>query len=195
MSLKRIVILICCCLLFTPILTSCGYYSLKGSLPAHIQSISISPVINETGEFGVSESLEDQITDIMISENVLDLASADRADSQLDITITSVMDKPYTYSISDNSAYEQVDEWRITVKAQVTWYDLTRDEAFFEKQFSAYGAYGTGVDISTDKIDNDNDGLVDGEDDDEFGSPRESALVFAIRNISEDIINEVTSTW
>ncbi len=184
-----------CALLLGIILSGCGYYSLKGSLPAHISTISISPVINETGEFGVSESVEDQITDIMISENVLDLAAADRADSQLDIVITSLVDKPYTYSISDETAYEQVDEWRITVKAKVTWYDLTRDEALFEKQFSAYGAYGTGVDINSDGVDNDNDGLVDDEDDDEFGSPRESAMTFAIRNLSEDIINEVTSTW
>ena len=88
-----------------------------------------------------------------------------------------------------------MEEWRITIKANVVWYDMTKDEAFFDRVFTSWGAYGSGVDISTDNIDNDGDGLVDSEDDDEFGSPRESALEVAIRKLSEDIINEITSTW
>ena len=65
----------------------------------------------------------------------------------------------------------------------------------FEKSISNWGAYGTGVDISTDGIDNDGDNLIDADDSDEFGSPRESALNIAVRRLSEDIVNEITSTW
>ncbi|MBL7022678.1 MAG: hypothetical protein ISR90_01285 [Candidatus Marinimicrobia bacterium] len=175
------------------LLYNCGFYSLKGSLPAHIKSISISPVVNESPEFGVSENVGEQISEMLISENVLSVTNEDVADSRLNVTIKSVLDKPYTYSAGDT--YEQVEEWRITLKAKVVWYDLTKDEAFFDKTISSWGAYGTGVDISTDNIDNDGDGLVDSDDDDEFGSPRESALEVAIRKLSEDIINEITSTW
>ena len=65
----------------------------------------------------------------------------------------------------------------------------------FEKSISDWGAYGTGLDIHSDGIDNDNDGFLDAEDDDEYGSPRESAIEFALRKLSERIITEVTSTW
>ena len=60
---------------------------------------------------------------------------------------------------------------------------------------SPWGAYGTGTDISTDRIDNDNDGKIDEEDDDEFGSPRESAIRIAVNKLSEELINQITSTW
>ncbi len=182
-------------LLFLSILLlySCGFYSLKGSLPAHVKSISVSPVVNESPEFGVSENVGEQISSMLISENVLNVTGEDIADSRLNVYIKSVLDKPYTYSAGDT--YEQVEEWRITIKANVVWYDMTKDEAFFDRVFTSWGAYGSGVDISTDNIDNDGDGLVDSEDDDEFGSPRESALEVAIRKLSEDIINEITSTW
>ena len=184
-------------LLLTSLLvfTGCGYYSLKGSLPAHIQTLSITPVLNESGEFGISETLGNTLIDRFIAENVLDLTRADQADSQLDVVVKSVTDKPYTYSLSESTSYEQVDDWRLTIRAQVVWYDITQDEAFFDKEFTSYAVYGQGVDITTDGRDNDDDGLIDSADDDEFGSPREFALKVAVNKIIDEIINEVTSTW
>ena len=88
-----------------------------------------------------------------------------------------------------------MEDWKITIKASVTWYDIKRGEILFEKTISNWGAYSAGVDISTDGIDNDGDNLIDTDDSDEFGSPRESALNIAVRRLSEDIVNEITSTW
>ena len=182
-------------LIIAVLLTGCGYYSLKGSLPAHIHSISVSPVINESTEFGVAESVETGVTELLISENILEVTGEDIAHSRLNITIKSVRDQAYTISASNSSEFEKVDEWRITLSAHVLWYDMTRNEPLFETDFSEWGAYGTGLDIHSDLIDNDNDGFIDAEDDDEFGSPRESALGFAIKKLTERIITEVTSTW
>ena len=173
----------------------CRIYSLKGSLPAHINSISISPVTNESSEFSVADMLGDAITHKMLEENVLTLTGQQEADSQLNIVITSVKDSPLSFSIESGADYEQVQEWKLTIVAKVTWSDLTRDENLFEKQISAWGAYGTGVDISSDGIDNDGDNLVDEEDSDEYGSPRESAIRIATEKISELIVNNITATW
>ena len=60
---------------------------------------------------------------------------------------------------------------------------------------SSWGSYTTGVDISTDGLDNDGDNLIDDEDSDETGSPRESALSISVRRLTEDIVNEITNTW
>ena len=49
-------------------------------------------------------------------------------------------------------------------------------------------------DISTDGIDNDNDGKIDGDDDDEFGEPRSYAAKVAISKIAEDILNDIMTT-
>jgi len=65
----------------------------------------------------------------------------------------------------------------------------------FEKKMSSWGSYTPGVDISTDGLDNDGDNLIDDEDSDETGSPRESALSISVRRLTEDIVNEITNTW
>ena len=72
---------------------------------------------------------------------------------------------------------------------------MTRDEILFSKQMVGWGSYKPGVDISTDNIDNDGDSLIDGDDSDEVGSPRESALNISVRRLTEDIVNEITNTW
>ena len=62
-----------------------------------------------------------------------------------------------------------MDEWKISVKAKVEWYDLLEDKVIFSKEMTSFGIYSTnsGNDISVDGIDNDRDGL-DNEDNDEF---------------------------
>ena len=181
-------------LFILPLLMACGFYSVKGTIPAHIQSISISPIKNESTEFAVADLLGELINAQMITENILKLTGQDEAHSQLDVIIKSVTDMPYTYSLNTEES-EHVDEWKITIKAQVKWSDLKNDEPLVDRQLSSFGIYGTGVDISSDGIDNDSDGLTDSEDSDEFGSPRESAVRIAVEKITELIINEITSTW
>tara|TARA_Y100001968_G_C19447540_1_gene766294 strand:- start:312 stop:896 length:585 start_codon:yes stop_codon:yes gene_type:complete len=181
--------------LLSMLFMGCGFYSLKGSLPGHIKTISIAPIINESSEFGINDKINEIILDKFISENILDITNDDIADSRLNIIVKRVDNNPYTYTVQSNVSYEQVEEYRIVIHANVIWYDLTKDELLLESNKSAWGAYGTGLDISNDLIDNDGDGLIDSEDDNEFGSPKETAILLAMQKLSEDIINELTSTW
>ena len=174
----------------------CFFYSMKGSLPVHIKSISLAPVVNESAEFAVAEILNEELNELMVNENVLDIVMPEQADSRLEVVIFSVTDKPYTVSLSSDYGMEEVEEWKLTIKTTVTWYDLKRDEVLLEKKMSSWGSYLPGVDISTDGIDNDGDNLIDSEEDsDEIGSPRESALSISVRRLTEDIVNEITNTW
>ena len=88
---------------------SCSFYSLKGSLPAHIKTISISPIINDSSEFGINDQMSEIVLDRFISENILHIADQDIADSRLNITIKKIEDRPYTYSYQSNTTYEQVE--------------------------------------------------------------------------------------
>lgn len=174
----------------------CVFYSMRGSLPAHINSISLAPVVNESSEFAAAEILNDELNELMVSENILDIVTPEQADSRLEVVIFSVTDKPYTVSLSSDYGMEEVEEWKLTIKTTVTWYDVKRDEVLLEKKMSSWGSYLPGVDISTDGIDNDGDNLIDSEEDsDEIGSPRESALSISVRRLTEDIVNEITNTW
>ena len=173
----------------------CLFYSIRGSLPVHINSISLAPVINESAEFLAAEIINEELNELMVNENVLDIVLPEQADSRLEVVILSVTDQPYMVTLSANSGMEEVEEWKLIIKTSIQWLDLKRDEVLFEKKMSSWGSYTPGVDISTDGLDNDGDNLIDDEDSDETGSPRESALSISVRRLTEDIVNEITNTW
>jgi hypothetical protein len=74
----------------------CLFYSTRGSLPVHINSISLAPVVNESAEFSAAEILNEELNELMVNENVLDIVLPEQADSRLEVVILSVTDKPYT---------------------------------------------------------------------------------------------------
>ena len=88
-------------------LHSCSFYSFKGSIPSHINSVVISPLKNETSEFIISDLLYDKFLKLLLIENILDIVSFENADSKLDLIIVSLIDKPNIYTISKDD-YEIV---------------------------------------------------------------------------------------
>ena len=78
---------------------------------------------------------------------------------------------------------------------KVKWIDNENDINLIEKTFSGFGTYSINNDPSSDGLDNDNDGLLDENDDDEFGDSRELAINIAINKIASDIVNSILSTW
>jgi len=184
------------CLLLMLLFPSCMFYSFRGSLPAHIHSISLAPVMNESTEYSTAEILNDELNRLMVQDNVLDIVMPNKADSHLEIVITSVTDKPYVVSLAGEFGMEEVEEWRLTISTRVIWYDIKQDKILLEKSMSSWGVYSPGLDdISTDGLDNDGDNLIDSDDSDEVGSPRESAMNISVRRLTEEIVREITNTW
>ena len=172
------------------ILGSCGYYSFSGSIPPHIKSISIPLFLNETSEFGISESITDELTEVFIDENVIKVVDEEISNSILRGTIIRVMDTPYSYSET-----EEVSEYRYSITIDVEWYDSIEDKVLLNKSYSGWGPYALSVDISSDGIDNDSDGRIDSEDPDEIGDPRTLAAKVAVGKIATDVINDIVSSW
>ena len=112
------------------------------------------------------------------------------ANSILKGVIKKITDGPYSYDKS-----ESISEYRYKVDVKIQWYDNTRGKNIIDKNYSGFGAYGLSGDISSDGIDNDNDGKIDSEDDNEFGEPRSFAAKVAINKIAEDILNDIMTTW
>jgi hypothetical protein len=166
------------------------FYSMAGSIPAHINSIAIPIVENQTAEFGMSESVTENLIAKFNEENILRVTDEDQATSILRGTIIKVTDEPYTFTKE-----EAVTEYRFTVHMKVEWYDVREDKVLIKKNFSGWGAYGLSGDISSDGIDNDNDGLIDGDDNNEYGDPREFATTTAVNKIAEDVLNEIMTSW
>lgn len=171
-------------------LVNCGFYSMAGSIPPHIRSISIPLLDNETAEFGISEEITDNLLEKFTDENILRVVDEENSDSILRGSIIQAEDIPYTYSKE-----EVVGEYRFTISIDVEWVDVANDKILLQKIFKGWGAYGIGGDISTDEIDNDGDGLTDDEDSDEIGDARSFATKIAVGKIAQDILNDILTTW
>ena len=169
---------------------SCGIYSLAGSIPPHIKSIAIPLMDNQTSDFSLSENLTDEVIGKFNESGVLSIKDEKIAHSILNGTIKKITDGPYSYNKN-----ESVSEYRYKVDVKIAWYDRIIEKNIIEKNYSGFGAYGLSGDISSDGIDNDNDGKIDGDDDDEFGEPRSFAAKVAISKIAEDILNDIMTTW
>ena len=169
---------------------SCGFYSMAGSIPPHIKSIAIPLMDNQTAEFGLAEDITDGIIEQFNDAGILRISDEKSAHSILRGTIKKVSEGPYTYS-----KQESVSEYRYKIDVKIEWYDILEEKNIFEGVYSGFGAYGLSGDIGSDGIDNDSDNLIDSEDSDEFGLPRESAMRIAVEEIADKMINELISTW
>ncbi|MFQ6678588.1 MAG: LptE family protein [Fidelibacterota bacterium] len=169
---------------------SCMFYSMAGSIPPNIKSIAIPLVENQTAEFAMAETVTDNLLSKFNEENILRVIDEKTADSVLRGIILTVNDGPYTFSKE-----EAVSEYRFTISMKIEWIDIENDKVLLTKQYSGWGAYGLSGDISTDGIDNDGDGAIDGDDIDEIGDPREFATKVAVEKIAEDVLNDILTSW
>ena len=185
---KRLTKIISLNLIF--LLFGCAYYSMAGSIPPNIKNVSVPLFINETVEFELSEKLTSGIIQEIGSQNIVKITNDIDSDSIINGVISSVSDGPYSFNNN-----EQVSEYRFSLSVKVSWVDNNDGNILFDKTFSAFGTYSIDNDPSSDGLDNDNDGIIDGDDSDEFGDSRELAINVAINKIAVDIVNTVLSTW
>ena len=171
-------------------LVGCSYYSMAGSIPANISNVYIPLIENDTAEFEISENLTSKITQEIAIQNILKITDDSNSDSTILGVITSAADGPFTFDSN-----EQVDEYRFSFSLKILWVDNENEKNLIEKTFTGFGNYSINNDPSSDGIDNDNDGILDENDDDEFGDSRELAINIAINKIASDVVNSILSTW
>ncbi len=172
------------------LIVGCSYYSMAGSIPANINNVYIPLIENDTAEFEISENLTSKITQEIAIQNILKITDNSNSDSTILGLITSATDGPFTFDSN-----EQVDEYRFSISLKILWVDNENEKNLIEKTFTGFGNYSINNDPSSDGIDNDNDGILDENDDDEFGDSRELAINIAINKIASDVVNSILSTW
>ena len=172
------------------LIVGCSYYSMAGSIPPNINNVYIPLIENDTAEFEISENLTSKIIQEIAIQNILKITDNSNSDSTILGVITSASDGPFTFDSN-----EQVDEYRFSISLKILWIDNENEKNLIEKTFTGFGNYSINNDPSSDGIDNDNDGILDENDDDEFGDSRELAINIAINKIASDVVNSILSTW
>lgn len=150
----------------------CWYYSFKGTIPPHINSIAIPEFQNNTAEFNLSETVTEQVKINFIRENILDVIDRENSNSILYGEITNINDSPLVYESSETG--ERVEEYQVTISIQIEWYDKIKDENLIEKQFTGKGEY-------------DPTGATD--------ATREEAINQALDDLTQDVINSILTIW
>ena len=107
MSLKELNIYLSMMIAF--LFNCCAFYSMSGSIPPHIKSISIPLIENDPAVFGLAEEITDGIQKKINDEGILKLIDKN-ADSILKGSIKKITDGPYTYN-----KQESVSEYRFKV--------------------------------------------------------------------------------
>ena len=152
-------------------LHSCSYSFTGASVPSHLKTISIPTFSDKSGsgEFDLNRKLSSQLIQKFIDDNTLLVSDRLNSDSILEGTIVTLSDTP-----SVVSGGEKVTSRRITITVRTVYKDLVKKQTVFEKNFSNYGDYVVGGDIT----------LV-----------RKQAIDSAIEKITEDILLGVVSNW
>ena len=92
-----------------PLISSCIFYSMAGSIPPHIKSISIPMVENQTVEFGISEAVTDNLVNQLSNARgrtnrslVLETLENRETVKQIALYMPATVDVNYTVAYGDN---------------------------------------------------------------------------------------------
>ena len=158
------------------VLAGCGIYSFRGSIPDHLSDIEIRTFENRTTEFAVESDVEEALTERMLNERLLPLATTNEPDSYLEGTIERITDKPSNWDENEN-----VLEFRLEFAGQVVWYDQQRGQELYSKRYTVFGTYFS---------DTKNAGLADSDQ-----RTRETAYDQGIEELIDFIIESMTEEW
>ena len=148
--------------------SSCGYYSLKGSLPPHLKTIAIPLFDNQTAEFGITETLTDAVIDEFVRDGSLKIAERSNADVVLVGTIAGISDRAGAYD-----QQEVVQDVKVYITVRVECTDQVKRQTMWDERITQFGSYDP----------------AEGPD------GRATAYDEAFDKLSQDILNKTVSNW
>ena len=168
--------------------TGCSLYSIKGSVPAHLNKVIINPIINNSSEHLLGQKFEKYFMKSFIEENLLLISDFENADCQIDFKIIDLSDKPYT--LNETNFNTIVEQWEIIITIEFAWFDLINQVDIVNKNIKESIVY----DLNNSNIVN-NSFENDVTEKTSIVSSRQEAVEKCILNLSDRVITELTSTW
>ncbi|MBN1465407.1 LptE family protein [candidate division KSB1 bacterium] len=147
---------------------SCSYYSLKGSLPPHLNTVAVPLFDNRTPEFGITENLTDAVIDEFIRDGSLKIADRSAADVLITGSIISVNDRAGAFD-----QQETVQDIKVYISVQVECTDQVKRQAMWNERITQFGSYDP----------------AEGPD------GRQNAYEEAYAKLSQEILNKTVSNW
>ena len=147
---------------------SCGFYSLKGSLPPHLNTVAVPLFDNRTAEFGITETLTDAVTDEFVRDGSLKLSDQTNADVVINGTIVSINDRAGAFD-----QQETVQDVNVYISVRVEVFDQVKRQNMWDERITEFGTYDPSL----------------------GPSGRQDAYAEAFDKISQEILNKTVSNW
>lgn len=152
---------------------SAGCYSFSGGggLPSHLRTVFVAPIENESTQFGLAESLMEQLLEASRTRLGLRLASETEADAVISATIRRYADEAVNFDAVDGVGAD-VFQRRVTVSVSVEILDVAENLIIWSTQgLTGNGEYQPG------------------------NETEEEALVVALENLVQQIVDGAQSQW
>ena len=155
-------------LLFLSVFLNCNYYSVKGSLPAHLNTVAVPLFENNTAEFGIAEELTDALIVEFTRDASLQIASPEVADVLIKGVISTINERAGAFDQD-----ETVQDIKIYFTVRVTCTDQVKHQEMWSSRITQFGTY----------------------DPSEGMDARQAAYEEAYTKIGQEIINKTVSNW
>ena len=151
--------------------TGCYSFSGGGGLPSHLRTVFVAPIENESTQFGLAESLMEQLLEASRTRLGLRLASETEADAVISATIRRYADEAVNFDAVDGVGAD-VFQRRVTVSVSVEILDVAENLIIWSTQgLTGNGEYQPG------------------------NETEEEALVVALENLVQQIVDGAQSQW
>ena len=155
------------------IAVSAGCYSFSGGggLPSHLRTVYVAPIENESTQFGLAESLMEALLEASRTRLGLRLASEGEADAVITAQIRRYADEAVNFDAVDGVGAD-VFQRRVTVSVSVEILDVAENLIIWSTQgLTGNGEYEPG------------------------NQTEEEALVVALENLVQQIVDGAQSQW
>jgi len=119
-------------------------YSVRGNLPAHIQSVQVERFRSMATEYGLDQELTATVTERLVEDGRLAVVTSS-PDASLSGTVTSFDRSAYSYTSS-----ETVEEYRLLISISAELVDLTTEEKILDEQIREWITYSPGEESFAD---------------------------------------------
>ena len=152
-------------------LAGCYSFSGGGGLPSHMRTVYVAPIENESTQFGLAESLTEELLTAARQRLGLRLSSEEEADAVITAQIRRYGDEAVNFNAVDGVGAD-VFQRRVTVSVSVEILDVAENLIIWSTQsLTGTGEYQPGDETE------------------------EQALIVALENLVQQIVDGAQSQW
>ncbi len=122
-------------------------YSFSGFFPSRLRNVTVTVFENKTIQYGIEDEVTSAFINAIKEDGRLTIVPPEKAAMRIDGKVTGYRKEPFVYDENGN-----VTGYKVTVTAQIVFFDIKADSAYLEGRFSGWGTYDAATESESDGI-------------------------------------------